>query len=199
MKRRFLFILFTCITLSAFTQTSIPVDVYVVNPNGCPYSVTTTWSNQYIGAGNGVLIGIDTLANQDVYHFLVPDTLSATYFTVCAVPAPPCTCPNSCAGPMPIYSNIAITLLLCPTGITDFSNTSAVDIFPNPASELINITSTEVMSNVSFYDLTGRCVKSLSVASTSVMIETEGMTAGLYFIHVKNSDGEIACKKLIIR
>lgn len=199
MKTPLFLFLFACLTLRAFSQNNVPVDVYVVNPSGCPYTVTTTYSNQYLGAGSGTLVSIDTLSNQDVYHFLVPDTLSATYFTVCAVSAPPCTCPNACAGPMQIYTNIAITLMLCPTSVTELPSAASVELFPNPADDVINIKSAKAISNVYLYDVAGRCVKTSAHRSTHVLIETNDLTPGLYFAHVDLGDGNIVREKIMIR
>ena len=51
--------------------------------------------------------------NQEVWYLEVPDTTNQALLTVCVFPAPPCNCPMECVGPMPIYPNISITLLLC--------------------------------------------------------------------------------------
>jgi hypothetical protein len=199
MKTPLFLFLFACLTLRAFSQNNVPVDVYVINPNGCPYTVTTTYSNQYLGAGSGTLVGIDTLSNQEVYHFLVPDTLSATYFTVCAIGAPPCTCPNACAGPMQIYANIAITLMLCPTSVTELSTVASIELFPNPAEDVINIKSDEAIRTVSVYDVAGRCVKTSAHGTTQVVIDCNDLTSGLYFVNVDFGDGNIVREKIMIR
>jgi hypothetical protein len=122
MKQLFTFIFFTFISVLSYSQ-SIPVNVYVINQNGCPYSVTSTWSNPILGAGNGNVVSVDSLAGQEVWHFSIPDTSNSTLFTVCVVPAPPCNCPLVCAGPMPIYPNISITLALCQNvGVDEVEN-----------------------------------------------------------------------------
>lgn len=115
MKKLLLLFLFTVISVITKAQLlpSIPVNVYVINPNGCPYTITSTWTNPLFGAGNGTFQSVDSLSGQEVWHLMVPDTASQTLFTVCAVLAPPCNCPVTCAGPMPIYPNISITLALC--------------------------------------------------------------------------------------
>lgn len=99
--------LFYCVT---FSQT--PIDVYVVNPNNCPYSITSTWSSPF-AAGNANIISVDTLINQDVWHLEVPDSSNQAIATVCAVPSPPCNCPIECMGPISIYPNMSYTLVLC--------------------------------------------------------------------------------------
>ena len=59
-------------------------------------------------------------------HFLVPDTNNQTLFTICAVPAPPCTCPQVCSGPISIFPNMALTLALCqPSDIEAIQTTNS--------------------------------------------------------------------------
>lgn len=97
---------------SLFGLSQTPVNVYVVNPNGCPYSLTNTWSSP-VGAGNATTTSVDSLMNQELWHLEVQDSTNQAMLSVCVVPAPPCNCPMECVGPMPIYPNISITLLLC--------------------------------------------------------------------------------------
>lgn len=198
MKKLLTLALLMSISLEMLSQANIPVDVYVVNPNGCPYSVTTTWSNQYLGGGNGTLVNIDTLGNQQVYHFLVPDSLSSTYFTVCAFPAPPCTCPAACAGPMAIYANISITLLLCPTAIDEPLDAPSISLFPNPANDIINFSSTASITSICFIDLTGRLVKNVFANDKVISVSTYGLTAGVYFVNINFADGNSCRKKVAI-
>lgn len=67
-----LFVLFlTLLSFSTFSQNT-PVGVYVIH-NGCPYSVTDTWSSQ-CGAGNMILDSVDYLGFQDLYHYHIADT-----------------------------------------------------------------------------------------------------------------------------
>jgi hypothetical protein len=123
MKNLLLSLIFGLLSFMTFSQT--PVNVYVINQNGCPYSVTTTWTNPILGGGNGNFVSVDSLAGQEVWHFSIPDTSNNTLFTVCVIPAPPCNCPLICAGPMPIYPNISITLELCQNvGINELTGNS---------------------------------------------------------------------------
>jgi hypothetical protein len=110
MKNLILSLFLTFFTIVSFSQT--PVNIYVLNPNGCPYSVTNTWTSPF-GAGNASITSVDSLMNQEVWHLEVPDSSNQAMLTVCVVPAPPCSCPMECVGPTPIYPNISLTILLC--------------------------------------------------------------------------------------
>ena len=106
--------------------TYVPVNVYIINPNGCPYTIAETWGNPILGAGNATWVSTDSLTGQDLLHFLVPDTNNQTLFTICAVPAPPCTCPQVCSGPISIFPNMALTLALCqPSDIEAIQTTNS--------------------------------------------------------------------------
>ncbi len=81
-----------------------------------------------------------------------------------------------------------------------------VMIFPNPASGYVNIrTIGEVFDgDISIFvaDITGRIVlnteESLSGPNSTVQINTNQLTKGIYFVNVMGTDGKRAVKKLII-
>ena len=112
MKNLVLSLFVSLFTLLSFSQT--PVNVYVVNPNGCPYSLTNTWSSP-VGAGNATITSVDSLMNQELWHLEVQDSTNQAMLSVCVVPAPPCNCPMECMGPISTFPNMAITLILCNT------------------------------------------------------------------------------------
>ena len=72
--------------------------------------------------------------------------------------------------------------------------TTAFNIFPNPASSTINITSNITdATNVNIFDMTGRCVKNTVISSTNATINVEDLNKGVYFINI---NGKV--EKLVI-
>jgi hypothetical protein len=55
----------------SFSQTTL--DVYVINPNNCQYSVVSNWSSP-LDSGMTNILSVDTLVNQQVWHLEIPDT-----------------------------------------------------------------------------------------------------------------------------
>jgi Pregnancy-associated plasma protein-A/Secretion system C-terminal sorting domain len=76
-------------------------------------------------------------------------------------------------------------------------NFPAADIYPNPASSYVSVNlkdPTEVGSLLSVYTLTGQVVMAERITQQSFQLNVSGLAAGLYFIHLGNSDGQEALK-----
>ena len=76
-------------------------------------------------------------------------------------------------------------------------NFPAADVFPNPASSYVSVNlkdPTEVGSLLSVYTLTGQVVMAERITQSSFQLNVSGLAAGLYFIHLGNSNGQQALK-----
>ena len=82
-----------------------------------------------------------------------------------------------------------------PSGIEDVLNN--VLIYPNPANNIINISSSENIEKVEILDVVGRVVKSQVVSSNLVLIETSDLKPNVYFINY-TINGVTISKKIII-
>ena len=84
-------------------------------------------------------------------------------------------------------------------GYVDMESMPALNIYPNPASDYVNIVSENgEMSTVQVYDLTGRLVVDRNVADESLVLNVAGMVDATYFVRVIYSDGKTSVSKLII-
>ena len=82
------------------------------------------------------------------------------------------------------------------TNSTKENNIEGLNIFPNPATELLNITSNSLAEkNVQLFDLTGK--KVLDVTTVS-QINVSSLNAGIYVAKI-NENGKTATRKVIIR
>jgi len=108
---------------------------------------------------------------------------------------------NIISGPQMVnkYDNIKITALnKVPLSVSTFLN-EQFTVFPNPASNLVNITNTQnlIVEEVSIYDLSGKLLKTQKVASTeNTELNIEELAAGTYMFHIKTKEGT-AVKKMI--
>jgi len=174
--------------LSTYSQTL--VHVYVIH-QGCPYSLTDTWSSQ-CGAGNMTLDSVDYLGFQDLYFYQIPDTCYPIQLTMCVYvgatqpPFPPQT-PFCLTQTM--NGGGAITLIAdCSTlGVIDLGfNKGEISVFPNPAENKINVKADAklVGSVYTIYDNTGQVVLSDKINAENTSVELGNLSGGIYLFSV---------------
>ncbi|WP_299215520.1 endonuclease [uncultured Dokdonia sp.] len=78
---------------------------------------------------------------------------------------------------------------------TDSFETTVVTIYPNPATNVVTITATQVLQDIRLYDLTGKVVLEIpSDMTTTKTIETSNLSSGIYLMRMQNN-----VQKLIIK
>jgi hypothetical protein len=70
-------------------------------------------------------------------------------------------------------------------------------LYPNPANNVINISSVELIESVTITDIIGQEVMKVDINSTNTQLSVEGLNSGVYFITVKFSEGS-AVNRIII-
>ncbi|HUH25191.1 MAG TPA: T9SS type A sorting domain-containing protein [Flavobacterium sp.] len=111
---------------------------------------------------------------------------------------------NIISGPQMInkYDNIKITALnKVPAHIVSANSflSEQFTIFPNPASNLVNITNTSNLGveEVSIYDVSGKLLKTQKVVSTEdIELNIEELATGTYMLQIQTNQGT-AVKKII--
>lgn len=94
----------------------------------------------------------------------------------------------------PIYTNECETIILLNVNAEgSILPQSDVRVFPNPADELINISTKHPIQQIDILDLNGRLIKSFSGTTT---IHLGDLKNGLYFIRVKQKTGVTVVKIL---
>ena len=102
------------------------------------------------------------------------------------------------------YDNIKITALkVVPPNIVSLGKNYLLaeqfNIFPNPATNIVNITNNENVSikQVEIYDLAGKLINTQNFNSEAeIQLNVENLTSGSYLLHLKTNQGT-AIKKLI--
>jgi hypothetical protein len=96
---------------------------------------------------------------------------------------------------------IQIPVVLVPPnpGVEEGENGSAyIMMFPNPAKEIMNISSNDKMNQVAVLNQAGQVVLEEAISGKSVQLNTRSLQAGVYFVKIQSSAGE-SVHKLIIQ
>lgn len=89
-----------------------------------------------------------------------------------------------------------IDLASVPTGISKNSMLrEQFSVYPNPANEIVNISSSSAIERLEILDMNGRIVKE---AESTNSINVKGMTPSIYTLRIQTKDG-IATKRLMIQ
>lgn len=75
---------------------------------------------------------------------------------------------------------------------------SAFKMYPNPASDVLNIQSEQIIKRVVIHDVNARIVRSMSVENTQLTMDISVFQEGLYLLSVETSKG-IYSQKLLIQ
>lgn len=82
-------------------------------------------------------------------------------------------------------------------GVESVEILNNVNIYPNPASDLINVTA-ENLTKINIYNSIGQLVYSQDVNANEVKVSTDSWTNGLYYINVETKDGFKSSQKIIV-
>ena len=90
-----------------------------------------------------------------------------------------------------VFDNIVPSAL----GIADFGNANnTISLYPNPAREVLNISSTNKITKIEVYDMQGRNVASNNSATD---INVAALGKGAYIVKVVQENGSVIAKKVI--
>jgi hypothetical protein len=75
-----------------------------------------------------------------------------------------------------------------------------ISIYPNPATTVLNLSSTEMMDMIlSITDITGRVIQTEKVLDSYHVIDVSGLTAGVYLLRMEASEGAAKTMKFVKR
>ena len=84
------------------------------------------------------------------------------------------------------------------TGISEISNNNTINVFPNPATNFVTISSKESISNVNIYDFQGRIVQEYDFnGTTDIKLNISDLSNGIYSIVANTTNGKSFSQKLI--
>ena len=88
------------------------------------------------------------------------------------------------------------------TSVANLDEISAADfsVYPNPASEVININSNKMLNaTVSVTDLTGKVVKTSTINGLTASVNTSGLNNGIYYVTITDGNSSSTQKVVITK
>lgn len=82
-------------------------------------------------------------------------------------------------------------------GVNETLNNKNIQVYPNPATELVNITNAQ-NSTLQLYDVFGKLILSDNVANNNYTLNVAGYAAGTYILKITNSEGSISKKITVV-
>jgi photosystem II stability/assembly factor-like uncharacterized protein len=83
-------------------------------------------------------------------------------------------------------------------GVPDVSQDMEINIYPNPVTDQMNITSGVKMTEVEIFNQLGQKIFSQVVKDTSFNLNTAGFNTGVYFVRITSDEG-VATKKIMVK
>jgi hypothetical protein len=85
------------------------------------------------------------------------------------------------------FDTLAMTSVLS----NDKFNSESISIYPNPATDVLNISGVEGVTSLVINDINGRTIKTVNDASS---INVSDLTAGVYFVNITSENGNVTKK-----
>jgi hypothetical protein len=83
------------------------------------------------------------------------------------------------------------------TAISDLKSETKISYFPNPVMNELNIKSETEIQNIDVYTITGQKIKSVTLKTSSAVIDLTDITQGTYFVYVTMTNGTRSVQKVI--
>ncbi len=102
--------------------------------------------------------------------------------------------------PKDTWTNLGIHSCNCVVGLKEVNNSAEFNVFPNPAKELVTITTNATFTSINIINVLGKIVLSknndekLNFASLNV----KNLERGIYIIQITDSKNNISTKQLIL-
>ncbi|MHB8259960.1 MAG: T9SS type A sorting domain-containing protein [Bacteroidia bacterium] len=100
-----------------------------------------------------------------------------------------------------LLTNVIKVISCNPTGIQQFANNNEVSIYPNPASQLVNLTISQFdnlkMNSVEIFNMLGESIHYQIIKSSNSQIDVADLSEGVYQLIIHNSS-LITTKKVVI-
>ncbi len=76
-------------------------------------------------------------------------------------------------------------------------NSQNINLYPNPANEILNITSAETISEIEIVNVMGQVVKRIEVNADNVACNVEDLTRGVYVVRISTESKVISQRKFV--
>ena len=82
-------------------------------------------------------------------------------------------------------------------GAVEQTNFSEIAIFPNPATSILNITSSETISEIEIVNVMGQLVRRIEVNSDNAVCNVEDLRSGVYVVRIRTASATLSQRKFI--
>ncbi len=163
-----------------------------------PFAGTELTINQKESKGTDALTGYNVYRKFNTGSFQLQGYTTETFYT------------DNLTIPGATYT-YRVTAVYDPEGESDPSNEWTIDalvgvedhllsstiLYPNPATDIVNITSEYTMESITVYNFAGQVVLTEAVNNTTYRVNTANFDAGIYLFQIETQEGRIA-KRIII-
>ena len=81
----------------------------------------------------------------------------------------------------------------CPTDIEE-NIIEELELYPNPVGNMLNITSSETISEIEIVNVMGQVVKKMYVNSDNAVCDVEDLTSGIYVVRIRT----LSCHQSVV-
>ncbi|MCB0438551.1 MAG: leucine-rich repeat domain-containing protein [Mangrovimonas sp.] len=182
----------SCTSLTAIT---IPDSVETIDSSA--FRDCTSLSSIELGSGittiNSYAFRNCTNVSSVTANMITPTSITSSVFWAVDITTIPLTVPN---GSLTAYQNATVWQNFNPineqsTLSTNIESLETVSIYPNPATTTINISSSQQISLIELYDLTGKRVLLKREAN---LIDVSTLSPGLYLMTIQTNTGQVTKK-----
>ncbi|MFL5765683.1 MAG: T9SS type A sorting domain-containing protein [Bacteroidia bacterium] len=187
---------FCVLSINNLDTTANTVDVTIYNGDSCAVNYPTIVVVDALG---------DTVVNNSNYFYLFADAAGDT--TTQTLSTQWNSIPVGFTGTVYYTDQVWDTTcafsypMACTLGINEYTSNSELSIYPNPASDVININLEGIKDQyieLSLYDVTGRKTKYLKTSEKTFSISRGDLPDGIYFVEVVAGE-KVLSKKVILK
>lgn len=91
---------------------------------------------------------------------------------------------------------LPVAVTITPTAGLNNEQLVNLNIYPNPSTDVINVSYPTSIENIEMFDLTGRKIFSKSVSEKEIQLNISHLNSGIYILNIKTDEG-IGSKKFI--
>jgi hypothetical protein len=85
------------------------------------------------------------------------------------------------------------------TAVEQIVNSYNVNVFPNPAVDIVNIVSDYTMKQIVVINHLGQTVVSIDPHARNIQLDVSALTPGMYILRIRANDGAVIIKRLSVR
>ena len=96
-----------------------------------------------------------------------------------------------------VTQNATFVAIFTRTSGIDESAVSEIALFPNPVTDILNITSSETISEIEIVNVMGQVVKRIEVNSDNAVCDVEDLKAGVYVVRIHTEGTVVSQRKFV--